>query len=458
MRLYKLLFACIFLLFTIGCSQELPPFKTQRVCKVPSIIEYTKTGTDAVTLSLKGDSTDIKSYDWKMKESLTGLPVTIPNKSGRTPIVPLTKYTLYDVTCDIITKCETEQSFNDTYEHIKDKCKNPTSISYGIPPGATFPNTYKFNLKIDGDTSDIDYVVWEILSKATTGAKDVLIYTSDTLKLSFSASTYQFHPGKFTINAYITNKCNVKDTLTTYYEKFFNVSKELSLSKDDMIKIEGGTFTMGNNTSDDEDSKPEHQVTVSTFYLSKYEVTQELWSQLMPKNNSVHTNCPKCPVTNVTLNEVDTFLKNLEMVTGKAYRLPTEAEWEYAVKGGQKQKTFKYSGSDILGSVAWYSANSNNNSSEVGKKEPNDLGIFDMTGNVWELVSDWFAPYPSTPQVNPKGPLSGTQRIARGGSWRTPAKGGSTLKDYFDNNFRSNNDIVGDAGAEQSGFRLARNP
>lgn len=458
MRLYKLLFACIFLLFTIGCSQELPPFKTQRVCKVPSIIEYTKTGT-GVELSLKDDTTnDIKTYNWEMKERLTGLSVNIPDKSAKKISVRLTSYTSYNVSCEITTRCDDKPAaaLKDTVNYFKDICKKPTTILHGIPPEAKLLDRYKFKLQFDGDTTDLKYVVWQVSFVTNFGKKNILLYTSDTLKHFSPFSTYQFGSGMFKITAYFANNCNKKDSISITYDGIYPTN-EISVSSD-MVIVDGGTFTMGSNSSDDKKAKPEHQVKVSTFKLSKYEVTQKLWNKVMPKNNSVHANCDNCPVTNVTVKEVDTFLKNLEFITGTAYRLPTEAEWEYAAKGGKTQKTYKYSGSDTLSSVAWYSENSSNTTSVVGLKKPNSLEIFDMTGNVWELVSDWYAPYSSTSQVNPKGPSTGTQRISRGGGYRSGPPNSVVPNDLCDNNFRSTFTLDTDAGGHQSGFRLALTP
>ena len=188
----------------------------------------------------------------------------------------------------------------------------------------------------------------------------------------------------------------------------------------EMVRVEGGTFTMGataEQVSDAfSDELPTHKVTLSPFLIGKYEVSQTLWLAVMGENPSVNTGI-NLPVDNVTWNECQTFITKLNELTGKNFRLLTEAEWEYAARGGNKSKGYKYSGSNNLGDVAWYIDNSNNTSHAMGTKAPNELGIYDMTGNVMEWVSDWKGSYSSGAQTNPTGPDSGTYRVNRGGSY-----------------------------------------
>ena len=188
----------------------------------------------------------------------------------------------------------------------------------------------------------------------------------------------------------------------------------------EMVRVEGGTFTMGATAEQASDAfsdeLPTHKVTLSPFLIGKYEVSQTLWLAVMGENPSVNTGI-NLPVDNVTWNECQTFITKLNELTGKNFRLLTEAEWEYAARGGNKSKGYKYSGSNNLGDVAWYIDNSNNTSHAMGTKAPNELGIYDMTGNVMEWVSDWKGSYPSGAQTNPTGPDSGTYRVNRGGSY-----------------------------------------
>jgi formylglycine-generating enzyme required for sulfatase activity len=182
-----------------------------------------------------------------------------------------------------------------------------------------------------------------------------------------------------------------------------------------MIKVEGGTFTMGASDSMPEEFPP-HRVTVSTFYIGETEVTQELWQAVMGNNPSYFSGSQN-PVAGVNWSSCQTFIKELNALTGKQFRLPTEAEWEFAARGGNKSRGYKYAGSDTLRNVAWYRDNSNNQTREVARKSPNELGLYDMSGNVCEWCQDRYGSYSSTSQTNPTGPASGTERVFRGGSW-----------------------------------------
>ena len=134
-------------------------------------------------------------------------------------------------------------------------------------------------------------------------------------------------------------------------------------------------------------------------------------------SNPSHFKGDNLPVENVSWNDVQEFIKKLNSLTGKLYRLPTEAEWEYAARGGNRSQGFKYSGSNTVGNVAWYSANSGSSIKPVGTKSPNELGIYDMSGNVWEWCSDWYGTYSSNAETNPRGPSTGSYRVLRGGCW-----------------------------------------
>jgi formylglycine-generating enzyme required for sulfatase activity len=188
----------------------------------------------------------------------------------------------------------------------------------------------------------------------------------------------------------------------------------------EMVFVEGGTFTMG-CTSEQSDcginEKPTHRVTLSSFQMGKYEVTQAQWRAVMGSNPSHFSGCDDCPVENVGWKDVQEFIRKLNQKTGKNYRLPTEAEWEFAARGGNKSKGYKYAGGNNIGSVAWYGSNSGSKTHPVGQKQANDLGIYDMTGNVLEWCSDWYGNYSSSSQTNPKGPQNGSIRVLRGGSW-----------------------------------------
>ena len=188
----------------------------------------------------------------------------------------------------------------------------------------------------------------------------------------------------------------------------------------EMVFVKGGTFTMGATAEQGSDAssneKPTHSVKLSDFYIGKYEVTQAQWKAVMGTNPS-NWKGDNLPVENVSWNDIQEFIKKLNAQTGKKYRLPTEAEWEYAARGGNLSKGYKYSGSNSISNIAWYDANSNKMTHIVGQKSPNELGIYDMSGNVWEWCQDWLGNYNSSFQTNPTGPSSGSYRVLRGGSW-----------------------------------------
>ena len=208
----------------------------------------------------------------------------------------------------------------------------------------------------------------------------------------------------------------------------------------EMVFVEGGTFTMGCTSEQGGDcfdnEKPSHQVTVSSFQMGKYEVTQAQWRAVMGNNPSHFSGCDNCPVESVSWNDIQDFIRKLNQQTGKKYRLPTEAEWEFAARGGNKSNGYKYAGGNDIGVVAWYTSNSSSKTHAVGQKQANELGIYDMTGNVWEWCEDWYGDYSSSAQTNPKGPQNGSGRVVRGGSWRHLAwfcrvsDRGSNLPDY----------------------------
>lgn len=184
-----------------------------------------------------------------------------------------------------------------------------------------------------------------------------------------------------------------------------------------MVFVEGGSFMMGSDERyADDNEKPAHEVTLSSYWIGKYEVTQELWQAVMGTNPSEFKG-PRRPVEIVSWNDCQVFIRKLNNLTGKNFKLPTEAQWEFAARGGNKSKGYKYSGSNTIESVGWCQNNSMYETHDVGTKVPNELGIYDMTGNVWEWCSDWEGPYNVVVPADPSGPSTGTHRIQRGGCW-----------------------------------------
>lgn len=227
-----------------------------------------------------------------------------------------------------------------------------------------------------------------------------------------------------------------------------SLQPELDKLANSMVYVQGGTFMMGANT-DDMDAldweKPRHQVSLNSFYISKYEVTQALWTAVMG-NNPSRFKGGNLPVDRVSWDDCQMFIRKLNSITGYAYRLPTEAEWEFAARGGNISRGYKYCGSNSLDDVAWFYSNSNNQTHPVGTRSPNELGIYDMLGNVGEWCSNLYETYSSTPQSNPLGPseVSYPMYVYRGANWHLD-----------DCRISGRGSAVPDTKSDQIGFRLA---
>lgn len=216
-----------------------------------------------------------------------------------------------------------------------------------------------------------------------------------------------------------------------------------------MIMVQGGTFQMGatsEQVGEWSQALPIHNVTLSSYSIGETEVTQALWKAVMGKNPSKYTGNEYRPVECVSWNDCQDFIQKLNTLTGKNFRLPTEAEWEYAARGGNKSASYIYSGSNDFDKVAWFSENSEDTTHPVKNKQANELGIYDMSGNVNEVVYDWYNSYSSSSQTNPTGPSSGTHRTERGGcfTWHSSSFGVS---------YRQSIDPT--KGFRNVGFRLA---
>ena len=219
-----------------------------------------------------------------------------------------------------------------------------------------------------------------------------------------------------------------------------------------LVAVAGGTFKMGATSEQRDDAddreKPAHDVTVRGFSIGETEVTQALWQAVMGSNPS-RTGDMQCPVENVSYSACKSFINKLNSLTGQSFRLPTEAEWEFAARGGRSSRNSKYSGHSTIDNVAWYSRNSGRTTHPVKTKSPNELGLYDMSGNVWEWCNDWYDSdyYNNSTSSNPRGPQSGSCRVYRGGGWEcTPERCRVACRGY-----------ASPGNAESSlGFRLAQ--
>jgi formylglycine-generating enzyme required for sulfatase activity/serine/threonine protein kinase len=217
-------------------------------------------------------------------------------------------------------------------------------------------------------------------------------------------------------------------------EKLKSLPSSLQRLLASFVYVKGGSFTMG-CTSEQMDCEDgvhlisnyevtyPHSVTLSSFNIGKYEVTQSQWQEVMGTNPSKFKGCAECPVEKVSWYDIQEFIRKLQNATGKRFRLPTEAEWEFAARGGNRSRGYQYAGSNSIGSLAWYDGNSGYKTHPVGQKQSNELGLYDMSGNVLEWCSDWYDAdyYDSSPSTSPKGPSSGAYRVLRGGSWNYEA-------------------------------------
>ena len=235
-------------------------------------------------------------------------------------------------------------------------------------------------------------------------------------------------------NVVYTRDVNLVDSINFVLseEDYVESGGYLSLNLQ-MVKVEGGTFTMGceseQTLSCDHSGEVTQTVTLSSYYISKYEITQAQWKAVMGTtieeqrdayDGSLHGAGDDHPMYYVSWTEAKAFCDSLSKKTGKKYALPTEAQWEFAARGGVKSKSYKYSGSNTIGDVAWYYDNGEMRTHAVGSKQANELGIYDMSGNVWEWCADWSGSYSSEAVTNPTGPDSGSERVARGGGWGNP--------------------------------------
>ena len=231
--------------------------------------------------------------------------------------------------------------------------------------------------------------------------------------------------------SYIVVKTADGNNVRTYYSQPSTTTYTVNGVSFKMVSVTGGTFLMGaqstNSSSSNydadanDDEAPVHNVTLSDYQIGETEVTQALWQAVMGTNPS-NLQGDNLPVECVSWNDCQEFITKLNQATGKTFRLPTEAEWEFAARGGTKSQGYKYSGSNTIGDVAWYTENSGDKTHEVGTKQANELGLYDMSGNVWEWCSDWYGNYSSSAQSDPTGPSTGSYLVGRGGCLGSTAR------------------------------------
>jgi len=194
---------------------------------------------------------------------------------------------------------------------------------------------------------------------------------------------------------------------------FVNLNEEVFI---EMVKVPGGSFTMGYKNGYPNEL-PVHKVLLDDYFIGKYELNQKIWFSVIGNNPAHFKDSTDGPVEMVTYFEVLEFIDKLNKLTELQFRLPTEAEWEYAANGGETGKRTRYAGSYKIDEVAWYEKNSGDRTHTVGQKLPNELGVFDMSGNVYEWTQDWYKRYKGKEQVNPQGPEKGKHKVIRGGCW-----------------------------------------
>ena len=236
----------------------------------------------------------------------------------------------------------------------------------------------------------------------------------------------------YTISAYATSqeegrelKYSSKQRFTVLPVGVTSQEIEVNGARFTMLGIGGGTFMMGGTEEQGTDAqsneKPAHQVTLTGYSIAQTEVTQELWLAVMGTAPAYWAGDYTRPIENVSWNDCQAFIAQLNELTGMNFRLPTEAEWEYAARGGSLSQGYKYAGSNTLDDVAWYTANGGGSTHAVGIKAPNELGLFDMSGNVWEFCQDYYGTYTADPQTNPTGPATGNSRVLHGAAYPNTA-------------------------------------
>ena len=320
--------------------------------------------------------------------------------------------------------------------------------SYTVTPSLsdyTFSPTSEIVTVSDSAETGVDFTATEIIyTYAISGTVSGDIQSGVTITLSGdnSGSTTTDSDGDYSFAGLVNGSYTVTPSLSDYTfsptSEIVTVSDSAETGVDftatgqgtdtsiEMVSISGGTFQMGCAPGEMEcfsDELPCHSVTLSSFEIGKYEVTQGQWEEVMGNNPSNFYPCgDNCPVERVSWNDTQTFITELNSQTGQSYRLCTEAEWEYAARAGTETKWYCGNDESCVDDIAWYDSNSGSKTHPVGQKSPNAWGLYDMSGNVWEWVEDWYDTYSSGSVTNPTGPVSSSSRVDRGGSWLGSAR------------------------------------
>ena len=420
MKLKSLILLLLLQLVIIGCDKEENENYSKPEISTSEISEITNTTAicSGNLTSDGGKTITAKGVVWHTSanatiEVNTGIATVVNEVSEFVGnLTDLTANTKYFV-CAFATN-ELGTVYGEEKEFTTTNYRKPEISTSEISEITNSTATCGGNITSDGGkTITTSGVVWHTSANATI-ERNTGKTTDGTLVDEFMSSLTDLNLNtKYFVRAYATNE------LGTVYgnEKSFTTT----LAIEDMIFVEGGTFQMG-STSGWSDQSPVHSVTLSSFEIGKFEVTQALWKAVMDGANPSYNKGDNLPVENVSWFDVQIFLTNLNQLTGKIYRLPTEAEWEFASRGGNSSNGYTYAGSNTVWDVAWFSGNTIS-SHEIGGKQANELGIYDMSGNVEEWCSDWRGSsyYSISPTVNPQGPSSDPDyiRVLRGGSYQS---------------------------------------
>jgi hypothetical protein len=299
--------------------------------------------------------------------------------------------------------------------------------------------TIDINISSDGESSISEKgVCWSTHENPTINDAK-LVYEGDAC--NFSITIENLNPRTtYYLCAYAKNKKGISYSNTIINKTLDNYIYKIGDVKFKMIFVEGGDSNPLTNNYDVEAynaESPVHSVSLNSFYIGETLVTQGLWKAVMgslPTGTTGYGVGNEYPLYNISYNDiVNNFLPKLNELTGKTFRLPYEAEYEYAAKGGILSKGYKYAGNDSINDVAWFLSNSNTSTQPVKLKRPNELGIYDLSGNIWEWCNDYYAYYSSSSQTNPTGPTTGTTRVLRGGCWFSNSKGcRNSCRYYYD--------------------------